>query len=296
MHSVLEGLNWRICSHIYFIGVPSALTPLSQGIGRTVRNKTDFLKYFEEWLQMSKVVIFASGDPNSIKKAHADLMVRVATYLASFRRWTTLGVLSKIFKNIPFNTPEDAERKKRELSRAIGETPDWESKSRRVSEAWELTREFFLSRVETERGMSNRNKARLTIMYIERVLLKEEPETFSDISENDVVKMLIAEDHAAAKKLESRTAEKIESGQDVVEAAREALNEIMDDDTPTPIVDDDDIIAKAIKMVRPKIVKPLQSFTLDSKSIDLINSHQVSSNKPMNDRVNGISALVGSRR
>lgn len=164
MQSVLEGLNWQICSHTYFVGVPMHLLALVQGIGRAMRNRRSFETYPETWRLDSKVVMLASAETHLAEEAHKKQMLVVACYLSTFRQWSLLGALSKVFKRLNVSgSAEDEELLRREVERF--QIP--EGKMARIREAI----------LETERIFARAHKlseprlvglARSVKLYLER--------------------------------------------------------------------------------------------------------------------------------
>jgi Type III restriction enzyme, res subunit len=260
MQTVLEGLDWRMCSHLYLIGVPSEILPLAQGIGRPTRDKRGFLTYPEDWRQTSKVVLVVAGNKSEVMEAHSRQTIKVVCYLASFEQWTALSAGSEVFERVHFASPEDKEIASREISNIVEDTPEGETKRRRALQVFTLAMACYEGGVleEGERPTLHQ-KARITKLYID----SRQRVQYGDLEEVDILRMLHRLNPSRGRDLASFAKARIEEGADVVEAfraAHAALDSAKDDFGADP----PGIITEALRYY------PLQMFTLTSEVMEHI--------------------------
>jgi hypothetical protein len=265
MHTVLEGLNWRLCSHVYFVGIPLSLLSIIQGVGRAMRNRSDvtvdpLLPW--QWQWRSKVVLLAAGsDDKSMRDAHSMQMLSLACYLATFRQWTLLGAVNDVFKDTRFTTPDEEERVRRKVRDLIDID---ETKAILIRLALIKMLSFFSMHVDMRAPLSIRQRAKLTVYYINKRLVAQaeeiDRETLASVTERDVQQSLILSRQDARDEFRKGTKEQVEKGIEVSEAVRKTLDTLMekfedksDEDAHTPTV-------KVITDI-------IQTLKLDAKTI-----------------------------
>lgn len=112
-----EGIDWRICSHVYLHGVPKNLDTLIQMLGRAVRcryldTERDaqvrpiFNDYPAYWCNHTKITLVTAGDYQNVQSSHRRVVAMACAYLASFRSWSVYKILTQAFKGIPQGTDE----------------------------------------------------------------------------------------------------------------------------------------------------------------------------------------------
>ena len=294
MQTVLEGLDWRICSHLYLIGVPSEILPLAQGIGRPTRmkkwwNGVEFvyiLGYPEDWRETSKVVLITAGDKDKIIEAHANQTIKVACYLAALEQWTALGMGSKSFKMVHFASPEEQELARREIQKIWDDTPEGETRRRRAIEAMTLALAFYNEMVlEEGLPLTNQEKARITKLFIGARLSVQ----YGDVEEADVLSALRRLSPAKGREVADFVREKVEQGQGIVEAhraAHAALSSAEDD----PCVETPSVITEALRYL------PLQSFTLTSEVVEQVAAQALPKGRVTRHQPGGIAAAIENLR
>lgn len=112
MNTVVEGINWKKCSHIFYLGLPRSLNPVTQGAGRTVRQKDEYFDYPRQWANRSKMVFIVAGGANNttLTHRHKQEMLRLSCYLAGFYLWNPLRLLKPIIDQIKVETDRVAVR------------------------------------------------------------------------------------------------------------------------------------------------------------------------------------------
>lgn len=295
MQSVVEGLDWPLCSHLYLAGVPRALLPLVQGIGRTMRGRSKLAGYDPTWADASKVVLFVASENEKVKEdlkaRHVEELARVACYLASFREWSILGSLSAHFASLrsarlaeggatPTAIEEQIENTKRQVAIATGETPEWEKKKARIQVIRVEAKNFFVNRVEMQRSLDDKSRigglprwARMVRRYIE-VVRKED----ADITVEDIERVLLASLPAAKARFRKHFERASKERKDIVEAVKEAMDAVRKDYVELPYNEPEAAVVDAVSDTFENLMtpareppKPLQTITLDAKSIRTIH-------------------------
>lgn len=227
MHTVLEGMNWEVCSHIYFVGVPRFLLPFVQGVGRTMRSKKRFPPY-GPWRMRSKVVLLAAGEKEQMSEAHRAQMLSLACYLASFRQWSIVGAISDVFENIMYATPLEKERLRRMVKGLVCVSDE---KAVLIREAM-ARMEAVYERVVEEGSLSIRQQARLTKVFIDmhlvNVVREEDRSAYAAITEREIEQVLVLSRHEAQSIFAASVRDRVARGVEVTEAVRQSLDDIME--------------------------------------------------------------------
>ena len=259
MGAVTEGMDWCLCSHFFFVGVPGKMLTLIQGIGRTTRPKTGFIGYPARWRQTSKVVLVVAGRTEDLGPAHERQVLNTACYLAAFRQWDPMGVvLSHVDRALyrkpakPTEGPEGtspdvgsppklSEEDEQKLAEVFGETPEQFKKDLRIREALDEAEAFFRAGVIT-RGQIIRNPpmAVMTKTYIDAEMSQA---VYGDISVWDIRRKLFLDSRDAKPCFERKFEEHLGQGETIPEAAWNALREGIEDDESSSISEASELVA-----------------------------------------------------
>lgn len=220
MQSVLEGMNWKICSHMGFVGVPRHLLPLIQGIGRAMRDRTTIAGYPERWQNTSRVVLFASVDDEERGvQAHTFQMLSVACYLATFTQWNLVGSLRQVFGRMRFATPDEEERVRRSVEAL--DLP--EPRAALIREALARAEALFYERVTVNgRKPSNAQTVEMTMRYIAARMQGRA----GDVTHSEVMQVLLAQNRAARDATVEETQRLVDSGEELPAAVEAAIRHV----------------------------------------------------------------------
>jgi hypothetical protein len=222
IQDVLEGFDWPLCSHIYFLGVPRRLLPLVQGVGRTMRLRWDYRRsdlsmddearllfagYSPYWAHHSKVVFLTSTA--TARRDQAGLMFMVCAYLSTFQQWSLLDAMSPIFDKLGHVLPP------RELARAKDAieslTPSQET-STAVNALVIEAEMFFRKHVAVEKKLLPFDRIKIAMAY----------HKLSDASRDEIRRVLYF--NTERTELVDVVARAVaEGGADVVAATRDAI-------------------------------------------------------------------------
>ncbi len=258
MQTVLEGLDWAACSHLYLVGVPSTIPSLAQGVGRTIRSKTHF-RGCGRWQQISKIVLLAAGDPKRISRAHVNQTIRIACYLANFQQWTVFGRLAEAFRALQIDAPTlDAPTpEEREALVRIYCPPEWEPKAAAIRQAIGEEKLVF-ARVSTRMkgSFSPTERAQSIMFYIEKRLEQgrlEDPVLFASITQEDIRNVIVFDDPAKGRTFAGDVAQMVKEGKPCLDAVRAILDRYASDPDP---------------MLPTVMDQVLSSFTLTADSME----------------------------
>jgi hypothetical protein len=230
MHTVLEGMNWPLCSHIYFVGVPCSLLSLIQGVGRTMRNRRHLTADSEwGWRMWSKVVLLAAGeDDDEMRRAHSMQMLSIACYLATFRQWSVVGAIQDVFESIPYATPQEKERLRRQVKKELDIS---EVKAALIHQANTQMMGVFSARVEQKLAVTIGQHAKMTMVYIDRVLVPLAHGTDLDllrsVTAQEIMQILIVSRPDTREEYRRGVKSRVEAGASVTEAVRETIEALV---------------------------------------------------------------------
>ena len=227
MNTVLEGMDWEVCSHVYFVGVPRYLLPFVQGTGRAMRSKERFESYPGPWRTQSKVVLLAAGAKEKLPEAHRMQMLSLACYLASFRQWDVVGSIRDVLEGVRFATPEDGERMRRLIRSATSVS---ERKSALIHEA-RARMEVVASRIRMEgRPITLRQVAGMIKVFIDERLVaianEEDAAEYASITEREIEHVLLLSRPDAREPFAEEVRRRVAAGVEVTEAVRQSVESV----------------------------------------------------------------------
>lgn len=232
INEVIEGFNWKFCSHVYFIGVPLALLTFEQFIGRATRNRMVYLDYPAHWKNTTKIVLLTAGEKSKVADAHTKQMLSVTYYLCTFKHWSLLGSLADVFETIPFETPTQRE----EVADAI-ESLDTTSNRLRLHKIMAFLAKalsVFEKAVDVRRGLSPAEKASITVLYVNGLETGNEDtrlppgEPGETVTKEEVLQAIIFSRLESKDFTKERFKKRLSDGEEPVEAARGALQDVID--------------------------------------------------------------------
>lgn len=221
IQGVLEGFNWKQCSHFYFVGIPTGITSIVQGIGRTTRQRAGQIAgYPLQWADSSRVVLLTAGKPEELSNIAQLQMLRVICYLSTFRNWTLLGALDEFFERYAFNgTPKELVKLRNEIE-ALDIPLARMVEIRTLIEAAKL-------RFHGEGGvrvcdqMSYHDVANFSLVYAQY-------SKKYDITLDEIKRVVIAGNREAKSLIPGEVRERVKRGQPIPEAVKEAIKAIAD--------------------------------------------------------------------
>lgn len=177
IHTIVEGVDWPPCSHVYLLGIPRKIETIVQVLGRATRPRLDwsgsetfrpkFEGYPEEWQNRSKIVFLtATDEEGKIRDAQSRQMLGLCAYLTSLRQWSPLGAAFRALRRLEIDVgPEAAEDAREAVLRELAS----ESERRAILEAASNAEEFFQAHVEVlSRRLTCHEKVRLILLWAER--------------------------------------------------------------------------------------------------------------------------------
>ena len=188
IHTIVEGVDWPPCSHVYLLGIPRKIETIVQVLGRATRPRLDwdrhptgwdrhptgreafwskFEGYPEPWQNRSKIVFLtATDEEGKIRDAQSRQMLGLCAYLTSLRQWSPLGAAFRALRQLEIDAgPETAEDARENVLRELAS----ESERQAILAASHEAEDFFRTHVEVlSRRLTCREKVRLILLWAER--------------------------------------------------------------------------------------------------------------------------------
>ncbi len=105
MNTVIEGVDWPLCSHVFLMGLPDSFLTIVQILGRATRQRTSIEGYPERWVDTSRIVFFVGGvKDDSYMQAHGRPMLMIGCALTSYTvgsQWSTFREDVKLVEDLP---------------------------------------------------------------------------------------------------------------------------------------------------------------------------------------------------
>lgn len=256
MNVVGQGMDWPLCSHVYFIGIPYAMLPCIQGVGRATRLKNHVKGYPKQYVDRAKAVFLTAGDTSKIGPEHLRHIRKVACYLATFYQWS------------PRRSANDNFGKHWPSSKVTDEVLDHVSKSDilddvrpEVDSVIHTVKEILERHAEIHGRYSNEQLTEAVMVYVDP---KQGIYNGPPITKEDVLKTLRCTSKAAKKAYEETLAKGAQDGLDPVEA-HDAAIEAAD---KACMGDDADETSYASEIMRPLFGKSLFKLQITPESAE----------------------------
>jgi hypothetical protein len=222
IHELTEGFDWPFCSHAYLLGIPNGLNPTVQVNGRCMRRRYDIAGYPSRWRRTSKLVFVAAGikKGGKIEKAHAVQMLKICSYLSTFRMFSVLSALNDAFKSVRFTTPEEEQRVRNRINDKLT-VP--QAKAAEILGFYEKAMQAF-RHVEIRGSLSHRHRVALTVAQLE-----SDGETLDTYSRREVRQVLMANVPETRDRFVAGVRQGMAEGLDPEAAVEKAYNQVMDD-------------------------------------------------------------------
>jgi hypothetical protein len=239
IHAIVEGFDWPLCSHSYFIGVPHGLLPVIQGLGRSVRGRLTrksgrlvsvYDGYPKPWEDRSKLVFITADDPN-VKDALRAQMLETCSYLQTFQRSEILGAFRRSLTPLRIES-DDAD----EIGDVDMGTEDVqtllvpEERAREINSAWLDARQILEERVtHPSKGYSLRDMILITKRYLAVKNGSEEEIINSKQLHADIREVILLNDPRVCKKIQDIPDRIRASGKDPREGFYKELRRILEE-------------------------------------------------------------------
>ena len=176
IHTIVEGVDWPPCSHVYLLGIPRKIETIVQVLGRATRPRLDwdreafqpkFEGYPEEWQNRSKIVFLtATDEEGKIRDAQSRQMLELCAYLTALRQWSPLGAAFRALRRLEIDAgPEAAEDAREAVLRELAS----ESERHAILATSHEAEDFFRTHVKVlSRRLTCREKVRLILLWAER--------------------------------------------------------------------------------------------------------------------------------
>lgn len=215
IQAVTEGLDWPICSQIFFVGIPASMLLIEQGLGRTMRNKFEIIGYPEGWKNLSRIVMF-TGNVNRIEKKHKDIVTRVVCELGCLDRFSKVLASAK---DVYFNNKFDLDTNEK-IQEGIRHPINEDALPDASILAVEIQEDFY-SRILAIKKLSFYQVADLSDYYLKLERYKE-----FKCSRKDVLDALIIQRPETPDELNENIERNIEAGIDPKQAAQKAWEDL----------------------------------------------------------------------
>ena len=226
IQEVLEGFDWPLCSHVYFLGVPKSVVTLVQGIGRSVRSRKGFQHYSDYWAERSKVV-FLAADPRS-NKDQARVMLMACAYLSTFHQWSLIDALAPIFRKIEYTAISTDPLARVRQENAVERLMPTQAQMMSIHGLVNAAESFFREHVTVEAKWRPVAKAKMTIEYMQW-RRSQGDKLIPEHSLRDVLHVLYFLSRSERKnELAEGVEREVEAGVDVVSATERVLDRLVE--------------------------------------------------------------------